>query len=246
MLPLRSLKTSNFDPNFYDPRMGAQYNNADGGSGTSTGAGAAGTQTAKAKPGMQMQVNVTMNNPNTTTALTVELFNWMTSFVRVFNATYVTGHYLYIPLLTYEGLAANTGGHGGTLGFDKVGNLEIHGDDSVPDAVLTVGCGETPYASFFEASAIIPFQVAFIRMTCKTDAQIDNQITWFQRTFSGGTTQNKISPRAYFKPNQFQNLTIDITAQFPVGIDAGIFVLVNALENLRHSLFINYWTRQVI
>lgn len=237
MKQLGSLKTSNFDPRHFDPNAARSYNNADGNAGTAVQAAA---------PGMKMQVNVTMNNPSTTKALTIELFNWMTSAVKVLNTTYVNGNYKYIPLLTYEGLAANTGGHGGTIGFDAAGNLEIHGDDAVPDAIASVGCGETPYVSFFEASAIIPFVVGFIRMTCKTDAQIDNQITWFQRTFSGAVTTNKVSPRAYFKPNQFQNLTIDITASFPVGIDAGLFVLVNATENLRHSYFINYWTNQQI
>ena len=233
----KSLRTSNFDPRHYDPQAARGYNNADGDAGTTT---------TQAKPGMKMQVNVTMNNASATKNLTVELFNWMTSAVKVLNTTYVNGNYKYIPLLTYEGLAANAAGTGGTIGFDQLGNLEIHGNDAVPDALLTVGCGETPYVSFFEASAIIPFVVGFIRMTCKTDAQIDNQITWFQRTFSGAVTTNKVSPRAYFKPNQFQNLTIDITASFPVGIDAGLFVLVNATENLRHSYFINYWTNQQI
>lgn len=236
-MSLKQLRTSNFDPSTFDPRAAAGYNNADGD---------AGTNVASAKPGQKMQVNVTMQNFSTTKDLTVELFNWMTSMTKVLNTTYVNGNYKYIPLLTYEGLAANTAGTGGTVGFDQNGNMEIHGNDAVPDALVTVGCGESPYRSFFEASAIIPFAVAFVRMTCTTDAQIDNQITWFQRTFSGAITTNKVSPRAYFKPNQFQNLTLDITVQFPVGIDAGIYVLVNREENLRHSYFINYWTTQNI
>lgn len=235
---MRTLRTSNFDPSTFDPNAAKGYNNADGDSGTAQ---------IQAKPGQKMQVNVTMQNFSTTRDLTVELFNWMTSATKILNTTYVNGPYHYIPLLTYEGLAANAAGTGGTIGFDQVGNMEIHGADGMaPDPLVTVGCGETPYHSFFEASAIIPFAVAFIRMTCTTDAQIDNQITWFQRTFSGAVTTNKVSPRAYFKPNQFQNLTIDITIQFPVGIDAGIYVLVNAEENLRHSYFINYWTQQSI
>lgn len=234
---MKSLRTSNFDPTHFDPNAAKGYNNADGDAGTTT---------AQAKPGMKMQVNVTMQNNAAGKDLTVELFNWMTSFTKVLNTTYVNGNYKYIPLLTYEGIAANAAGHGGTVGFDQLGNLEIHGDDAVPDALVTVGCGETPYSAFFEASAIIPFQVAFIRMTCTSDTQIDQQITWFQRTFSGAITTNKVSPRAYFKPNQFQNLTIDITAQFPVGIDAGIFTLVLRSQNLRHSYFINYWTTQQI
>lgn len=233
---MKSLKTSNFDPSLFDPSVAKGFNSADGDSGSSVNV---------AKPGMKMQVNVTMNNA-AAVALTAELFNWMTSAVKVLNTTYVVGNYKYIPLLSYQGLAATIAGTGGTIGFDQLGNLQVHGLDTVPNPFLTIGCGETPYRSFFEASAIIPFQVAFIRMTCTTDAQIDNQITWFQKTFSGGVINNKISPRAYFKPNQFQNLTIDIAAQFPVGIDAGLYVLVNAGENLRYSLFINYWTNQNI
>lgn len=234
---MKQLRTSNYDPSTFDPNAAKGYNNADGDAGT--------TQIS-AKPGQKMQVNITMQNFSAAKDLTVELFNWMTSATKVLNTTYVNGAYKYIPLLTFEGIAAKIAGTGGTIGFDQAGNMEIHGNDATPDALVVIGCGETPYVSFFEASAIIPFAVAFIRMTCTTDAQIDNQITWFQRTFSGAVTTNKVSPRAYFKPNQFQNLTIDITAQFPVGIDAGIYVLVNRTENLRHSYFINYWTQQSI
>lgn len=236
--------TNTFDPDTFDPTARGGYNNADG-------SGAAGTVQVAAKPGQKMQVNLAMSNA-AATALTFELFNWMTSMARIYQASYVPtsgaahfANYKYIPLLTYEGLAANIG-TGGTVGFTQNGSLVIKGDNATPDPVGTIACSTSPYAAFFEASSIIPFQVAYIRQTSLTDAQIDNEITWFQRTFAGAETKNNISPRSFFKPNQFQPLTIDVTIGFPVGIDAGLRVIVNPGENLRYALFINYWTKQAI
>jgi hypothetical protein len=242
-----------FDPSLtqgrrsnWDPSVAGRYNNSDG---TTAGvAGSAGQNVVAASQGQKMQVNVSINNPNATTAVTIEMFNWLTSFTRILNSTYATGNYLMIPLLTYAGLARTIAGTGGTVGFQDDGNLQIHGNDAAtpPDAILTVGCQEVGYSSFFEASSISPFQVAYFRYTVNTDAQIDNTIKWQQKTFSGGVTQNVISPRAYFKPTQFQNFVIDITVAFTIGLDSGLFVTANATENLRFSLFIEMWTVQGI
>lgn len=226
-----------YDPDHFDPSARGGFNNADG-----TAGGAYSGVTAK--PGQKMQVNLAMANP-TSQILTFELFNWMTSMIKVLNPTYVVGNYHYIPLLTYEGIAA-LAGTDGTVGFDAAGSVQIRGALSGPDPHGTISCSTVPYRAFFEASAIIPFQVAFIRQTSLTDAQIDQQINWFQKTFAGAVNQNNISPRSFFKPNQFQPLTVDVTGGFPVGIDAGLNVKVLAGENLRYALFINYWTKQVI
>lgn len=239
---MNGLKVHNtFDPDHFDPTARGSFNNADGSNGG--GAPYGGVQ---AKPGQKMQVNAAMVNA-AAVPLNFELFNWMTSMTKVLNAAYVTGAYHYIPLTTFDGLSAflGAGGTDGTVGFDQNGNCLIHGA-AASTAIGTISCSTTPYRAFFEASAIIPFQVAYIRQTSLTDAQIDNQITWFQRTFAGAKTQNTISPRSFFKPNQFQPLTVDVTIGFPVGIDAGLNVIVNNAENLRYALFINYWTRQVI
>lgn len=237
-----------FDPamtrrSSWDPSIAGRMNNANGDNGPSA-AGSAGN-TVQAAQGQKMQTNVSLNNL-TALNLKVELFNWLTSFTRVLNPVYAQGNYAMIPLLTFEGLARTIAGTGGTVGFSDNGNLVIHGNDVTPDPLFTIGCQEVAYSSFFEASSISPFQVAYFRYTVKTDAQIDNIITWFQKTFSGGLQQNTISPRAYFKPTQFQDFVIDITVQFTIGIDSGLFLVVNTLENVRFSLFIEMWTVQGI
>lgn len=228
--------TNTFDPDHFDPTARGGFNNADGNA----------VQTVQAKPGQKMQVNLAMSNA-AAVPLTFELWNYMTSMEKILNPNYATGNYKYIPLLTYQGIAANTaGGGGGTVGFNADGSLAIRGNLVTPDPVGTISCSTTPYRAFFEASEVIPFQVAYIRQTSLTDAQIDNEITWFQRTFAGAKTENNISPRSFFKPNQFQPLTVDVTIGFPVGLDAGLRVIVNNGENLRYAMFINYWTKQVI
>lgn len=222
----------------WDPSVAGRYNNANGD-------GSQGQSVVQAAQGQKMQTNVSINNA-TASNLKVEMWNWLTSWTRVLNPAYANGNYKAIPLLTFEGLAAVTTGTDGTVGFSDNGNLELHGSNVGPDPKLTIGCQEVAYASFFEASSISPFQVAYFRYTVKTDPQIDQIITWFQKTFSGGLVQNVISPRAYFKPTQFQDFVIDITVSFTIGLDSGLFVTALAGENLRFSLFIEMWTVQGI
>lgn len=235
----RNLKNSafdGFDPDMYDPRVANKFNGANGDTPTYT--------TQEAKPGQKMQVNLTLANP-TAADLTFELFNYLNSMVRVKNATYATGAFLYVPYLSFEGIVRYSGATdtGGVVGFDQLGNLQIFGANNAA-AKGKVSCKEIAYASFFEASAILPFEVAYIRFTCNTSLQIDETIVWFKKTFSGGYEENQISPRAYFRPNQFQDNTIDITVSFPIGIDKGLRTIVLAGESVRLSLFIQLWGDQ--
>lgn len=241
---MRNNQRNSYDPAYgrshFDPTI-ARRNNASG----AAPAPSAGSSVVQAAQGQKMQVNVAINNI-ALVQLTFELWNWLSSAVRVLNPVYASGNYKYIPLLTFEGLAATIAGTGGTVGFSDNGNLALHGLDTTPDAIPTIGCQEVAYSSFFEASSISPFQVANFRYTVKSDAQIDNNITWFQKTFSGGVSQNPINPRSYFTPTQFQDFIIDIPVQFTIGLDSGLFLKVNTLENVRFSLFIEMWTVQGI
>lgn len=232
----RNQAYNQFDPSMthFDPSVGGRYNHATG--------DAAGTAIVQAAQGQKMQTNVALNN-NAAITLQMELFNWLTSVTRVQNPVYNQGAYHFIPLLTFEGLTA---AGSGCVGFKANGDLAMHGTDATPDPIPTIGCQEVAYSSFFEASSISPFQVAYFRYTVNTSAQINNIITWFKKTFSGGFESNPISPRAYFKPTQFQDFVIDITVNFTIGLDSGIYTKVNSGENIQLSLFIEMWTVQGI
>lgn len=230
----------NFDPsvNSFDPSV---MNNA-----TGDGSPASGSVIAT-KVGQKMQFNIVLNNP-TAQVLSFELFNYLNSFVRILNPAYAIATYLYVPFLTYEGLTLFKAApdHGGTVGFDAAGNLEIRGDTSVPQPSGTIACKEIGYSALFEASGITPFTVDFLRFTCLTNLQIDQPITWFKKSYSGGVVQNIISPRAYFKPNQFQNFTIDITVSFNIGIDLGLMTQLLAGENVRLAFFVTFYSKQAL
>jgi hypothetical protein len=231
-----------FDPDMYDPTIlnKMKRNNANG-----SGAGAGSTTQSAASVGTKMQVNLVLNNP-TTVNLTFEMFCNILSAVKILQTAYVSGNYHYVPLLSYQGLAATVAGTGGTIGFNQLGGLEIHGNDATPDPIATISCTESTYLTFFEASAIAAFQVAYFRFNCQTDQQISNQITWFKKTFAGGISTNTINPRSYMTPNQQQNRLINITVSFSIGLDSGLSMVVNAGETVQLSLFINAWTRQTL
>jgi hypothetical protein len=223
--------------NHFDPRVKG-LNNA-------TGTGAAGSQVISAGAGTKMQVNLTLTNP-TAVSLTFELFFWLNSCTRVLNPNYVNGNYKYIPLLTLEGFAAFAGGHGGVIGFSQDGSLQIQGDPTVPQLAATIQCKEIGYNSFFEASGIVPFKITSIRYTCVEDLQIDEVITYIQKSYSGGTSTNPVSPRSYFKPTQFQSFTIDLPVEMDINIESGFTTVVLPAETVRLALFITDWTNQAI
>lgn len=233
----------NFDPdNFETDEVVSDMYDPDYASGQGNGAA---TATKQARPGRKMQLNISITNATAST-ITTELFSALDSCTTRLKPEYATGAYAMVPALSLEGLAAliaaPTGG--GVVGFNQSGSLVVRGGAGNP--VLTVGCGEYPYNSLFESTKVLPFFVSYIRYTVSTDAQIDNNITHFARTFAGGVTENTISPRAYFKPNQFQNKTIDILAPFVIDGEKGLKINVLAGESLRLAFFIERWTRNTI
>lgn len=204
-------------------------------------AAAAGTTKVRtARPGKKLQLNISVVNATAST-IACELFSAYDSWTTRLKPELVVGAYAMIPATSLEGIAAlvaaPTGG--GVVGFNAAGNLEVRAGAGAPK--LTVGCGEYPYVSLFESTKDLPFYVSYMRYTVSTDAQIDNNISHFTRTFGGGVKSNPISPRAYFKPNQFQNKTIDILAPFNVDGESGLSIPTLAGENLRLALFIQRW-----
>jgi len=227
-----------FDPDKYDPSL-MRRNNADG----SINAGEQGSSVKTAQPGNKMQINLSFNNA-TASNLTFEVWSFLDSVTRRRKLEYAVGNYLYIPQTSYEGILAISAGTNQTVGFDQNGDLIIRG--LLANPVATLSCKEIAYASFFEASGITPFQVAYMRYKSSNDAQIDEPITYFQKSFSGGVLENKIDPRAYQLPTNFQDFLIDITVSFSIGIDKGVRMVVLAGQSVKLSLFIVSWTGQTL
>lgn len=229
-----------FDPgiNGYDPGIAGKVNNADG-NGNSGGA----YSTAQAKPGQKMQINLTITNL-TAAQMTAELFQWLDSVTKRLKPEFVVGNYLMIPETSHEGLRRVVANTGGTVAWGQDGSLNYRGDDSAANPLFTISCSEVAYRSLFDASSILPFNISFIRETVTTSGQIDNKILWYRKTIGGGLVQNQVSPRAYFRPNQFQSLTIDIPVALSIQVDAGIQIPVKAGEVVTLSLFIEFWTYQ--
>jgi hypothetical protein len=228
-----------YDPTVsnFDPTISRRVNNADGDTGN------AGYGVQQAKPGQKMQINMSFTN-NTASQMVGELFYWINSVTKVLKPELVVGNYKMIPETSHEGIRAAAANTGGTVSWGQNGDLNYRGNDATPDPLFTIGCSEIPYRSIFEASAILPFRISFIRETVTTDAQISNKITWLFRTIAGGVKSNTVSPRSFFRPNQFQNFTIDISVELDINAYSGIQLPVNAGERVDFALFVNFWTSQ--
>jgi len=240
---INSAAFDNFDPdNFGDDVVSDLY---DPDYATGAAQPEAVTKVRNARPGKKLQLNISVVNATAVT-LSAEIFSAFDSWTSRLKPELVVAPYNMIPATSIEGIAAIAGtpAGGNVVGFNSAGNLVVRG--GAGDPLLTIGCGEYPYISLFDSTKSLPFYVSYTRYTVSTDAQIDNNISHFTRTFGGGVKSNVISPRAYFKPNQFQNKTIDILAPYPIDGETGLSIPTLAGENLRLALFIQRWGKNTL
>jgi hypothetical protein len=162
--------------------------------------------------------------------LNIELFQALNSLTIKQRTDFINGAYAYIPLESYQGIATGAGSPG-TVGFNSNGELQING--AVGAGTLRVSCQQFPYRGLLQSSALEPFRVERIRMNPTTPAQLNNEIVHVERTFLGARKENRINPRTYFSPNQFQSLIVDIKQSFVIDRERGLEMLINAGETLQ-------------
>ncbi len=233
-------RASNYDSFGGDTRMDKydpDYSSYDPDYATGEGGNGAATATQQARPGQKMQINLTISNP-TAVKLKFELFSAFDSWVTRLKPELAVGAYTVIPALSTQGLA--TVGIG-TVGYDQNGDLRVYG--AMGNASASVGCGEYPYNSLVDSTKVLGFNVIFCRIAVQTNAQLNNQIVHFTRTFGGGYKQNQINVRAFKKPTQFQNLEVDTTAPFGIDGEKGLLYSLEIGEVVQLGLFINRWAR---
>lgn len=166
--------------------------------------------------------------------LTFELFNELKSFVENKNLSIITSATVtYIPQSSDEGLAA---AGVGIVGYDQFGKLRASGAAGV--TALTVDCPQYTYRGLMKSSGRRPFTIVGIRMTVTADAQIDNEIRHFQQSFLGSKSENTLSPRTFFNPQQNQNFIIDINCNFPIDDQKGLLYKLNAGQTVKWNVLI--------
>lgn len=191
------------------------------------------------------QITLTITNP-VQQDMWVELFNYLNSFVKVFNSQLVnaaaTG-FGYFPLETREGIEAllqanaqtGTGANApivagtGYVGFDRNGDLVITGATNAIAPVRISATGRNVnYRKLFEASGRGNLAIHGIRATFSQQNQIAQDLNYTSSSIVGGAKENSISPRAYFKPDQFQNLIVDIPVSSTINKHSGFQYLMKA------------------
>jgi len=193
----------------------------------------------KKKPGIGTKVvrsqfasfNITIQNESATLSLTAELFNALNSFLVAQNSTYANGVVTYVPS---GGIVAADGAP--VCGFTKDGSVIVTGSSGSHD--LTISCEEIAYAALLESSKIRPFVVEKMRMSFTTAGQIDNKVTYFSKSWLGGVKENNISPRQFFKPDQFQTLIVDVPVNLPIDGETGVKIIIKPSETLRINFIV--------
>ena len=178
---------------------------------------------------------MTFTNGSATT-LKVELFNELNSFLKFQRTEFINGVYTYLPVSLSPNNLIAVGA--GTVGYNNAGQLYVRGAAN-DGTQLTVSCSQFSMQGIQEASGKgFGFRVVGIRMTTTTDSQIDNEIVHTKSSFLGSKSQNRISPRTFFRPEQFQSKIVDIPLTMLINAEHGIDYSLNAGETVKWNVTI--------
>ncbi len=221
--PALASNYSDFDPDTFDPDTFDPDN----------AAGMPARQ-APSKPRTLANFTVTIVNASNA-AQKVELFNYLRSYSTVTNSALNSYKVMNAGLVTTtaKALAWNQD----VLYFDTDGNL-IQQNSSNTE-VLRITCKQIPYHSLFIASGLFSFNVESTKMSFGSDSTLDNDISIFQNTFLGKETSNKVTPRTYFKDNQFQSKQVTIPVRYTIDAERGLSFTINANETVTLNPFVS-------
>lgn len=224
----------NFDPNNFDP------NNFSGGISQAT-TNVEGKATANID-------GVTVMTGSTMAQFDIRIVNLQAIDVQVQLFSMINS----IAFLTVAGFAGTSLYSGaGIVSADLTSHNYFNGAgdlvlQNAADALCTISCPQIPYWSLLQSSSRQPFHFKKIRLTVTNDPQIDNEMLFTENTWLGKVNSNRVTPRTYFNPNQFQGKIVDIPAAYTIDFEKGLSYKVNAAENLNLSFFVDGYRKLVL
>lgn len=251
---LEALERSSF--NSFDPD-GFDLNDDFDPDGFDNATGAPAQKLQHGKVGkLQAQFDIIITSSLTNTGLNIELFQGFRSIQGAANpAVNVMTPIDNDVIAAAISQAAGAVDTSATLLTNRVwvntrGDL-VFSDPTTLIGRVTIRCRQVPYYALLKSSMVQPFKVEKLRMTVTTSNQIDNDINHVSYTFLGSVKRNTISPRAYFRPDQFQSLIIDIPAAFRIDGEKGLEYFMNPKtggnnEVVTFNMFMSKYIKQAI
>lgn len=135
------------------------------------------------------------------------------------------------------------GGFFPAVGFNAAGELVFNDETG---NLTTVSCSTVPYRALLKATMSGSFRIDNMRMTFSSAAQINNAITWRDRTVLGGTKENNINPDQYFRPDQFQSLRVDVPVGLSIDRQKGLFFPILGGNTVNITMFVSQYALNVI
>jgi hypothetical protein len=135
------------------------------------------------------------------------------------------------------------GGYFPAVGFNAAGELVFNDDTGF---TTVVSCSTVAYRALLKATMGGSFRIDNMRMTFSSAAQINNAITWRDRTVLGGTKENNINPDQYFRPDQFQSLRVDVPVGLSIDRQKGLFFPILGNNTVNITMFVSQYALNVI
>lgn len=194
------------------------------------------------------QLDIVIDNSAISASTTIELFNVLRSNTLIQNTTYNTTS--YAPNTFDNMFLRNTPATGQALSdaqliyWDKLGNLIYNTTTGAAAAMGTafckISCPQVPFRVLHEATRNNLLYIEKARFSVKTAPQIDQPVNIFKNTFLGGTKSNQIAPRSEFKPNQYQQLIVDVPFKTSIDAETGMSYTLVSQEKVTISLFFRF------
>lgn len=189
------------------------------------------------------QVSIKATNADAGDAAIAEFFNYLRPIWEVYNASVTTYAPGIFPNITLAEAAPNTIITDGRTYFDQTGTLYIKKDS---DEYIKIEGVTVPYLTLVKGSAILPFNVKRLRYSYTSESQLDQEIVIFKRTIFGKYTENRVSPRSYFDPQQMQSKVVDIPIEFSIDAETGIQINLLASEVVTLNFFCDVISRPAV
>jgi hypothetical protein len=214
----------------------------------------------KQQPLAQLDI-VIDNSTQTSTDVTIELFNYLRSNTLIRNTNYngttyepqtldkTTGYIASTALTGFSGTSPAISGPSANYAvpntfayriyWDSDGNLIYSANQGI-SLYTKISCPQVPFRVLHEATRNNLLYIEKFRLSTKSTAQIDQPFNVFKNTFLGGTKSNQIAPRSEFKPNQYQTNIVDVPMKIGIDAETGLSYKVKAQELMTISMFFRF------
>lgn len=146
-----------------------------------------------------------------------------------------TGNLIYTNTATNDAAAPNTYAD---KALAKLTTPDFNFANTPNLAAAMVSCAQIPYRQLLGELEDTVLRIDMAKMSVQGATQFDNEWVFARKTIFGKVEENTIEPSSYVNPINPNTTVIDITAKYLVDKKTGIFMTLEANEDVNITFFV--------